>query len=669
MEPKSKRLRVLQACEPCRSKKGKCDGQRPVCRICKNLGIECSYNPNPKKRGLRPGQLSSLERRALLAELVAAYLLAQNPGAEENVSTFFSCSEPGLAFLAPGAKRDELDQLLTRWRQGTIAQWLFQSASAPDASLDELSRFRSQREPDARPSKAQSADPPRSSLETNANLEMKDPGDNSNTPTIPNVMNDIFDIYFAYTHTWLPFVDKYKLTAFARSLSGRNHQPSELNASQSASCALMWAMAAHTSLHAPASYWTSDELRPRPMMAARQALSLLPRCDKELEQGHVQALILLALFYYESGNRPLSWRLIGMAGRSAVDLSTLQAGQHLSSPSRRTSLACFVVEGIIAAGMNRKSQLPTRYTSTSDMLKTCPPDENIRELEEEGWEEWSCWEMPGSSVGQDGEPFRVLSTFNQTVQLVEILNDANMKSTLPQRSTQGCPDFPPGLVAWSHCIDRPNVNGTNHDTLQSTNVQCVYWLARCILRLQLRDSHRDVQESHKIASAVSELATRYQAAYPVNSAPVALLVCLRAAQGLLQVHDPLGSSLAKSISGISQSWAATAMIGESTAVDDSSSEQAGKLFTSNSSLRFPAAAVHAPLDQATINTPGNHLLNLGMDVQEGSLDDSASLSAADLTALDAAVWDDDLFTRNLGFLDGTQSALELDLSHCLNPPT
>ena len=154
-----KRNRVSQACEPCRTKKGKCDGRQPTCCVCQSLGIDCSYDPNPKKRGLRPGQVSSLERRAVLMELVAAFLMARDPESEESVRSFFCVEDSDLPFLTPGQQRDELEEKLGSWRQGPISRWLFQTAARVDPAVDQLSKFRSHGQGDNRTSHSGSQEP------------------------------------------------------------------------------------------------------------------------------------------------------------------------------------------------------------------------------------------------------------------------------------------------------------------------------------------------------------------------------------------------------------------------------------------------------------------------------------------------------------------------------
>ncbi|KAJ5934757.1 hypothetical protein N7466_004304 [Penicillium verhagenii] len=41
----SKRRRVAVACDACRSRKSRCDGTRPRCSLCTDLGFECMYTP------------------------------------------------------------------------------------------------------------------------------------------------------------------------------------------------------------------------------------------------------------------------------------------------------------------------------------------------------------------------------------------------------------------------------------------------------------------------------------------------------------------------------------------------------------------------------------------------------------------------------------------------
>lgn len=51
--------RVNQACEPCRQRKSKCDGERPVCKQCHALNLVCYYKDGKKDNGKKYKPLGS----------------------------------------------------------------------------------------------------------------------------------------------------------------------------------------------------------------------------------------------------------------------------------------------------------------------------------------------------------------------------------------------------------------------------------------------------------------------------------------------------------------------------------------------------------------------------------------------------------------------------------
>ncbi|KAG0745903.1 hypothetical protein G6F57_007457 [Rhizopus arrhizus] len=59
----AKRQRVSRACDLCRKKKIKCDGELPVCNNCQSLNLECTYKDTTKKRGPPKGYIEAIENR------------------------------------------------------------------------------------------------------------------------------------------------------------------------------------------------------------------------------------------------------------------------------------------------------------------------------------------------------------------------------------------------------------------------------------------------------------------------------------------------------------------------------------------------------------------------------------------------------------------------------
>lgn len=59
----SAQSRVAQACDRCRSKKIRCDGIRPCCSQCANVGFECKTSDKLSRRAFPRGYTESLEER------------------------------------------------------------------------------------------------------------------------------------------------------------------------------------------------------------------------------------------------------------------------------------------------------------------------------------------------------------------------------------------------------------------------------------------------------------------------------------------------------------------------------------------------------------------------------------------------------------------------------
>src|SRR5436190_13590023 len=59
----SAQARIAQACDRCRSKKIRCDGIRPCCTQCSNVGFECKTSDKLSRRAFPRGYTESLEER------------------------------------------------------------------------------------------------------------------------------------------------------------------------------------------------------------------------------------------------------------------------------------------------------------------------------------------------------------------------------------------------------------------------------------------------------------------------------------------------------------------------------------------------------------------------------------------------------------------------------
>lgn len=81
----TKRKRIKQACDYCRSKKAKCDGISPSCTNCTTNGENCTYTYSSKRRGLPTGYTHDLEKKVAILQAVIASTIQQRPEFESAI--------------------------------------------------------------------------------------------------------------------------------------------------------------------------------------------------------------------------------------------------------------------------------------------------------------------------------------------------------------------------------------------------------------------------------------------------------------------------------------------------------------------------------------------------------------------------------------------------------
>ncbi|KAI5965312.1 uncharacterized protein KGF55_001533 [Candida pseudojiufengensis] len=81
----TKRRRIKQACEYCRSKKAKCDGLTPTCSSCLTNNEKCVYTQSSKRRGLPTGYTHDLEKKVLLLQGIILSLIPKREFYENDI--------------------------------------------------------------------------------------------------------------------------------------------------------------------------------------------------------------------------------------------------------------------------------------------------------------------------------------------------------------------------------------------------------------------------------------------------------------------------------------------------------------------------------------------------------------------------------------------------------
>lgn len=475
MTKKSKhgpRKRVSQACDKCRSRKDKCDGKKPACSTCTINGRQCSYDANVKKRGLPEGYVRGLEKLWGLA-------IKEIDGVEDNILLVVSSGDGDETFLDTWNNESSSENLVETWRKSQISRELEKLLSIPEQPSESGKRKRTESDSNAekrigtigisstsvvRPgnqnelSKAtwpeartdmrshEFLHSPRSSrvYESDQILNRgyesilspshyqrasssNPPALTTDAPELPSEAWHLLDVYFSYTHSWLPIIEKHDLLriSYQYSENRNNLSPSGNGIGDHA---VLWATIAYAKYqhrainnipHAQGPVadmvWTAERMY-------AQARSLIPSEEGDFELGHVQALLILAVANLGIGHSSRAWLLVGQAVRIAFDLGLNKSTDDILAPLKTKSrnkhvfLGCFAIDTIIAARLERRPHIRAEDV------------DHIGLIEEDGLEEWDPWmdclSARRKNAANNRAPALILSTFNRLVKVLQILNEA-----------------------------------------------------------------------------------------------------------------------------------------------------------------------------------------------------------------------------------------------------
>lgn len=429
------RKRVSQACDRCRSRKDKCDGAKPICSTCAIGGHTCTYDPSIKKRGLPEGYVRGLEK-------IWGLTIREAPDVEATILTLIDTKD-GIELLSRAwGDRDCEETLLDTWRKSRLYRELdtllplleiaddktakrkrqdssgTPIAAAPLLESISLNRRRGR-------SASLFTDPvlpnePSANLHGSPNVIASDaPRRNTELVELPQNTWELLDIYFSYTHCWLPIVEKHNL------LRASYLYPAMIEAATpgSGDHAALWAILAYTEAHhaaiergtAAGRMTQQHEGWPAAKLYSF-ARGLIPDEDGTYELGHVQALLLLTLHNMGQNRWKQAWILVGQAVRIAIELGLGDEVDGGKVRNRHVFFACFILDTFVSTRQRRAPHIRAPYAMRHGLLQ------------EDGLDEWNPWvdtlalrRRDKAGVGSRG-PGAALSTFNHLVKLSVILN-------------------------------------------------------------------------------------------------------------------------------------------------------------------------------------------------------------------------------------------------------
>ncbi|KAL1616737.1 hypothetical protein SLS56_011303 [Neofusicoccum ribis] len=119
----AKRQRVSRACDQCRTAREKCDGIQPICFTCASSNRDCTYTANPKKRGIQPGYIRTLE-------LALAWTFGNVPGSEDALVQMLA--QPEGRSLLSGKDTEGSYTLHRKWRKSAFCKDIDRVLSGAD---------------------------------------------------------------------------------------------------------------------------------------------------------------------------------------------------------------------------------------------------------------------------------------------------------------------------------------------------------------------------------------------------------------------------------------------------------------------------------------------------------------------------------------------------------
>ncbi|WWC60752.1 uncharacterized protein I303_103328 [Kwoniella dejecticola CBS 10117] len=308
LSPDSRRTSINAAlsitCAPCRSRKIKCDSNKPTCLNCAKAPSECFYPPKLKP-GLRPGTgLEMIKRVELLEERIETYeqRLAEQESRLAQIQQAGPSAGPSFSYDTQTPLNDPFLQST----QSNTFNPLIQTSIAPSQTQltslpTNLSNPSVQSLPFATdPSPTNGFDPSSLAMHTSPGVNMASPSSFLDPHILPSddIVRDLLTLFFTHIHPWAPIL----------SPSIPEFKPP-------------WTIVHHAIVVVTLRLSTDPRLSStKELIKKRAKQHVLAHAVESTSISSVQALALLALDLIGSEQGPSSWGILALLTRSAVHL-------------------------------------------------------------------------------------------------------------------------------------------------------------------------------------------------------------------------------------------------------------------------------------------------------------------------------------------------------------
>ncbi|KAI9170733.1 Quinic acid utilization activator [Paramyrothecium foliicola] len=419
----AKRRRVSLACNPCRAAREKCDGGRPQCASCTSQHRNCSYTASQKKRGVQTGYLRTIE-------LALAWVLDEVPESEHALQRLLTDNggREGAKLLT--RKNSSGNLLHKKWNRSRVHKEIARiladgEALCADALPEESDSGKDDGDtPTASSIRSDNASHLDNPQQGDANRRRWEP---SPRLKLPRQWRRLIDVYYTYTHCWLPLIDKTLLHTTASSyppegfpgdhgfLQRLPHQHVEL-----------WAVLALASLQDKENR-PGDESDVDPATIFSVAQDLHSMHKDAPDWTHIRASLLHSLILFGQGRLSAAWLLVGTATRASLFLRTSPSGAD--SPDSQTAAlqqavtvtACSILDTWLSLTLGQQPQIRAEAHDIWQLEYILSV--NCKD-EDEPWNHMSGFhgrpqdaDSPQSAVSQPMSTLLQLSRFSRVISL------------------------------------------------------------------------------------------------------------------------------------------------------------------------------------------------------------------------------------------------------------
>ncbi|CAK4030509.1 Quinic acid utilization activator [Lecanosticta acicola] len=409
---RSKRFRVSRACDQCRAGRERCDGAQPSCQTCETQDRPCTYHEPPKKRGIQPNYIRTLE-------LTLAWLFKTLPEGEKRLSELLPSPDDSAHRLIAFKDVADAEALHQLWRNGIVCRQIDQLLSGAEIETPTL-RAEDSGRPGTQNGVAYQSPPlsaqsesgvPRYEagevrnhalvIEQSAGDIYREAHPGSGLLKLPENAWALLEEYFAFTHTWLPITEKHDILRLMYTYPEHGLLRESAQGSEHAE---LWSIMAYATSRAQ-----KDQSSSAFHSCQDIAKSLIPR-DQRAQLGHAKALLILSLISMSNEAWVAAWLTVGSAVRLLTHLFPGNAPSEpalAQSRAKHAYLAAYLLESVVASHTN--ALLHLRTSGVRD----------IGLLVEDGMEEWSPWHDPSAHAGPSAtkSPARSISSFNELVRI------------------------------------------------------------------------------------------------------------------------------------------------------------------------------------------------------------------------------------------------------------